>query len=33
VASFAGIPPREAEHALNDLWRRRLVIREDNGYV
>jgi hypothetical protein len=33
VASFAGISPHDAEHALNDLWRRRLVIREDNGYV
>jgi len=33
VASTAGISPLDAEHALNDLWRRRLVIREDNGYV
>ena len=33
VASSAGISACDAERALNDLWRRRLVIREDKGYV
>jgi len=33
VAVSAGISADHAERALQDLWRRRLVIREENGYV
>jgi hypothetical protein len=33
VAAAAGLAPERAERALNDLWRRRLVIREDKAYV
>lgn len=33
VASSAGISAEHAERTLQDLWRRRLVIRADRGYV
>lgn len=33
VASAAGLAPELVERALDDLWRRRLVIRQDNEYV
>lgn len=33
VAVSAGISADHAKRALEDLWRRRLVIREENGYV
>ena len=33
VASSAGISAERAEQTLEDLWRRRLVIREEHGYV
>lgn len=33
VANAAGLAPERVELALNDLWRRRLVIRRDNAYV
>jgi hypothetical protein len=33
VASSAGISTERAEQTLEDLWRRRLVIREEHGYV
>jgi hypothetical protein len=33
VASSAGISAERAERTLEDLWRRRLVIREEHGYV
>jgi len=33
VAVSAGISADHAASALKDLWRRRLVIREENGYV
>ena len=33
VASSAGISAEHAEQTLEDLWRRRLVIREEHGYV
>ena len=33
VANAAGLAPERVERALDDLWRRRLVIRQDNGYV
>ena len=33
VANAAGLAPERVERALNDLWRRRLVIRRDNAYV
>jgi hypothetical protein len=33
VANAAGLAPERVERALNDLWRRRLVIRRDTAYV
>jgi len=33
VATAAGLAPERVERALDDLWRRRLVIRENNAYV
>lgn len=33
VAAAAGLAPERVERALDDLWRRRLVIREDKAYV
>jgi hypothetical protein len=33
VASSAGISAERAKQTLEDLWRRRLVIREEHGYV
>jgi hypothetical protein len=33
VATAAGLAPERVERALDDLWRRRLVIREDKAYV
>ena len=33
VANAAGLAPERVERALDDLWRRRLVIRQDNAYV
>jgi len=33
VASTAGISTERARQTLEDLWRRRLVIREEHGYV
>lgn len=33
VASAAGLAPERVERALDDLWRRRLVIRQDDAYV
>jgi hypothetical protein len=33
VANAAGLAPERVERALNDLWRRRLVIRRDDAYV
>jgi hypothetical protein len=33
VANAAGLAPDRVERALDDLWRRRLVIRQDNAYV
>lgn len=33
VADAIGLSPADAERMLDTLWRRRLVIRYDNGYV
>ena len=33
VANAAGLPHDRVERALHDLWRRRLVIREEKAYV
>lgn len=33
VATAAGLAPERVERALDDLWRRRLVIREDKSYI
>jgi hypothetical protein len=33
VANAAGLPSDEVERVLDDLWRRRLVIREEKAYV
>jgi len=33
VASAAGLPHDRVQRALDDLWRRRLVIREEKAYV
>ncbi len=33
VVNAAGLSPDRVERALDDLWRRRLVIRQDNAYV
>lgn len=33
VASAIGLSPDDAERMLDTLWRRRLVIRYDNGYM
>jgi hypothetical protein len=33
VASASGLAPDRVERTLDDLWHRRLVIREDDGYV
>ena len=33
VATAAGLAPERVERALDDLWRRRLVIRDDKAYI
>jgi hypothetical protein len=33
VATAAGLTPERVERVLDDLWRRRLVIREDKAYI
>ncbi|HVF39013.1 MAG TPA: hypothetical protein VM939_03865 [Gemmatimonadaceae bacterium] len=33
VADATGMPPERAEQMLETLWRRRLVIRQESGYV
>jgi len=33
VATASGLDPARVEHGLDHLWRRRLVIRQDDGYV
>jgi DNA-binding MarR family transcriptional regulator len=33
VADAIGLSPADAEHMLDTLWRRRLVIRYDSAYV
>jgi DNA-binding IclR family transcriptional regulator len=33
VADATGLSPEHAQRMLDTLWRRRLVIRHDNGYV
>jgi len=33
VATAAGLAPERFERALDDLWRRRLVIRDDKAYI
>ncbi len=33
VANAAGLAPERVERALDDLWRRRLLIRQDKAYV
>jgi hypothetical protein len=33
VAGEAGMPAEEADQVMEDLWRRRLVMRNAQGYV
>ena len=33
LADAIGVPPENAERTLEMLWRRRLVIRQESGYV